>query len=184
MNCIIVHGCPTKQTDDPELRTYDKHWMPWTKEQLEKQGIPTEIPLMPEPWVPSYDRFKDVFEKFHVDENTILVGHSCGCAFLAQWLAESKQKVAKLIFVAPWKTADHTFKKEYYSFDVDSTIKDRVGEIVMFTSYDENPNAQLSLDEYHNALDGKVIDLTDHEHYTFNDMGTVEFPELLDVIFD
>ena len=184
MNCIIIHGCPRKETDHPEIRTYDKHWIPWTKEQLDKQGISTEVPLMPEPWAPVYERFKEVFEKLHVDENTVLIGHSCGCAFLSRWLAESKQKVSKLIFVAPWKRAseDKPIKKVYYGFTVDPTIKDRVGDIIMFTSYDENPNAQLSLDEYHDALGGKVIDLPDHEHYTFNDMETVEFPELIDAI--
>jgi hypothetical protein len=31
----------------------------------------------------------------------------------------------------------------------------------------------------HDVLGGKVIELKGRGHYTFNDMGTAEFPELL-----
>lgn len=46
-----------------ETRTYDKHWIPWTKKQLEEKGIETETPLMPKPWQPVYEDFKSEFEK-------------------------------------------------------------------------------------------------------------------------
>lgn len=58
---------------------------------------------MPDPWAPEYEKFKQAFEKNPVSEHTILVGHSCGCAFLVRWLGESKQKIDTLILVAPWK---------------------------------------------------------------------------------
>jgi predicted alpha/beta hydrolase family esterase len=84
MNCIVIHGCPSnaERVMDPKTRTYDKHWIPWIKKE---------------------------FEKYNVTKNTILIGHSCGCAFLVRWLGETKQKVNKLILVAPWKIPD---KKE------------------------------------------------------------------------
>ncbi len=80
--CIIIHGCTSnaEKAMNPETRTYDKHWMPWIKKQLNARGIETQTPLMPEPWHPDYGKFKAEFEKHHIDENTILVGHSCGCA--------------------------------------------------------------------------------------------------------
>ncbi|MFZ5391002.1 MAG: hypothetical protein ACOZAJ_01880 [Patescibacteria group bacterium] len=82
-NCLIIHGCPSEaeQAMSPATRTYDKHWLPWLKHQLIASNIPTEAPLMPEPWAPDYDKFKQEFEKYQVNENTILIGHSCGCAF-------------------------------------------------------------------------------------------------------
>ena len=94
-NCIIIHGCPDEKEKamDPETRTYDKQWLPWTKKQLENRGLKTETPLMPDPWEPIYEKFKNEFEKYQVDENTILISHSCGCTFLARWLGETKQKV-------------------------------------------------------------------------------------------
>ena len=77
-NCIIIHGCPSnKETSlNAKTRTYDKHWIPWTKKQLELKGIKTETPLMPTPWEPNYENFKKEFEKYLVDENSILIGHS------------------------------------------------------------------------------------------------------------
>ncbi len=96
--CVIIHGCPSniKKEMNPETRTYDKHWLPWIKNQLIAKGIKTEIPLMPTPWNPDYGKFKSEFEKYNVDEHTILIGHSCGCAFLVRWLGESKKKFSNL----------------------------------------------------------------------------------------
>ncbi len=103
MNCIIIHGCPSnvEKAMDPQKRTHDKHWIRWTKKQLIAKGIPTEAPLMPKPWLPDYQAFKQEFEKHPINEDTVLVGHSCGCAFLVRWLGETKKRIKKLILVAP-----------------------------------------------------------------------------------
>src|SRR3989344_1592392 len=139
--CIIIHGCPSdkEKAMNPETRTYDKHWIPWLKRNLVVAGIPTEVPLIPDPWEPDYQKFKREFEKYEVGENTILVGHSCGCAFLVRWLGESKKKIKKLILVAPWKIADKEdeFRPAFYNYPIDETIKSRVEEIVMFTADNE-----------------------------------------------
>lgn len=184
--CIIIHGCPSDREKalDPETRTYDKHWIPWTKKELKANGILTETPLMPEPWSPVYENFKKEFEKYSVSENTILVGHSCGCAFLVRWLGETKRKIFKLILVAPWKVNDEgdDFREKFYTYDIDKTIKDRVGEIVMFTADDEEENGKESLKIFQEALGGKSIELKGHGHYTQCDMGTSEFPELVKAI--
>lgn len=187
-NCIIIHGCPSdvEKAMNPETRTYDKHWIPWLKRNLIALEIETEIPLMPDPWEPSYQKFKSEFEKYKVNENTILIGHSCGSAFLVRWLGETKRKIFKLILVAPWKIPDKEdeFRKEFYTYPIDENIKLRVGEIIMFTADDEEDEGKESLKIFHNALDGKVIELKGYGHYTFDDMKTEEFPELLKAILD
>jgi len=132
MKCIIIHGCPSKAENetDEKTRTYDKHWIPWTKKQLIKRGIEVQAPIMPEPWQPDYNKFKSEFEKLEVNENTVLVGHSCGCAFLVRWLGESKKKIHKLILVAPWKIndkgKDDKYREEFYGYSIDQTIKERI----------------------------------------------------------
>ncbi|MFH0937058.1 MAG: alpha/beta hydrolase [Candidatus Daviesbacteria bacterium] len=187
LNCLIIHGCPSKKEPrSPYLRSYDKHWIPWTKKELNKQGIKTETPHMPKPWQPNYEKFKKEFEKYKVNENSILIGHSCGCAFLVRWLGDSKQKILKLVLVAPWKISDKNdeFRKTFYEYLIDETIKSRVGEIVMFTADDEEEDGKKSLNIFHESLGGQIIELKGRGHYTQNDMGKEELPELLEVVLN
>jgi predicted alpha/beta hydrolase family esterase len=185
-NCIIIHGCPTdvEKAMDPETRTYDKHWIPWVKKALVAKDLPTETPLMPTPWDPDYEKFKTEFEKLPINEQTILIGHSCGNTFLVRWLGESKQRIAKLIMVAPWKLSESesAAKKAFYHYRIDETIKDRISEIIMFTSDNEADDGKAGLLMYHEALGGEVINLDNHGHYTLGDMGTEEFPELIKIV--
>jgi len=188
--CIIIHGCPSnvEKAMNPETRTYDKHWIPWTKKQLINNNIETETPSMPSPWEPDYKKFKNEFEKYSVDENTILIGHSCGCTFLVRWLGETKQRIDKLILVAPWKISDDPsdkndgFKKSFYDYHIDETIKERVGKIVIFTADDEEDDGKRGLEMYHEILGGNIIELKGMGHYTFGDMEREEFPELIEAV--
>ena len=185
-NVIIIHGCTSnvERAMDPKKRTYDKHWIPWLKRKLSSQVVKVETPLMPDPWEPNYNKFKKEFEKYKVSEDSILIAHSCGCAFLVRWLGETKQKINKLILIAPWKIPDKNdkFRKAFYEYPIDKTIKLRVKEIIMFTSDNEEEDGKKSLKIFHDALNGKVIELKGHGHYTLVDMGTEEFPELLKFI--
>lgn len=186
MNCIIIHGCPDKPEKDSLKSVYYKHWIPWTKEQLEKNSIKTETPLFPEPWKPVYEKFKKEFEKYPVDENTILIGHSCGCSFLVRWLGETGKKVYKLILVAPWKIPKkgEKFREAYYDFAINPEIKKNVKKIIIFTSDNEAEDGKKSSKIFHDALGGRIIELKNHEHYTYNDMGTEEFPELIEEVLE
>jgi len=183
INCIIIHGCPSDSSEE-KTKEYAKHWIPWIKKELTLGGIKTEIPLMPEPWHPNYEAFKKEFEKYNVTTNTILIGHSCGCAFLVRWLGETKRRITKLILVAPWKINDKhdKWRKLFYEYPIDRTIKERVKEIVMFTADNEEENGKKSLSIFHKALGGKIIELRGRGHYTMEDMKTEKFPELLEEI--
>lgn len=136
---------------------------------------------MPECWQPKYSAFKAKFEKYKMSEDSVLIGHSCGCAFLVRWLGESKQKIAKLILVAPWKIPDENdpVRKEFYEYPIDDSIRSRVKEIVMFTADDEEDDGKKSLKMFHDAIGGKIIELKGRGHYILENMGTEEFPELL-----
>lgn len=185
IDCIIVHGCPKNPEKDLNLKArYYHHWIPWVKRELINKGIKTDTPIMPFAWHPDYQRFKKKFEKYKVTENTILIGHSCGCAFLVRWLGETKRRIKKLILVAPWKIPDKKdkYRKSFYSYPIDKTIKERVKEIIMFTSDNEELNGKKSLDIFHKALGGKIIELKRMGHFCYEYMGTEKFPELLKMV--
>jgi predicted alpha/beta hydrolase family esterase len=186
MNVIIVHGCPSdaEKAKDLATRTYDKHWMPWAMRALAARGVSVETPRMPSPWEPDFEKFRSVFDTYDVNEDTVLIGHSCGSAFLVRWLGEMRRKVAKLILVAPWKIPDEgsAAEKAFYEYPIEQGIKERIGAITIFTSDDEEDDGKISATMFHDALGGELIELKGHGHYTIDDMGTEEFPELLDAI--
>ena len=188
MNCIIIHGCSdnVEKAMDPKRRTYDKHWRLWIRKELEKKGIKVDAPLMPEPWDADYSLWKREFDRLSVNIDSVLIGHSCGCAFLVRWLGESKKSVKKLILVAPWKIPygeGESFerKKKFYNYEIDASIKNRVKEIIIFTSDNEREDGKESAMIFHKALGGKVISLFGRGHYTTSDMAE-QFPELLEAV--
>ncbi|MEK6872728.1 MAG: class I tRNA ligase family protein [Nanoarchaeota archaeon] len=186
INCIIVHGCPSHDENNSKKRTYDKHWIPYIKKELLEREIPTYTPIMPNPWMPDYNAWKKEFEKSIINEDTILIGHSCGSAFLVRWLGDTKRHINKLILVAPWKIADGSAKKEFYEvkklfydYEIDKTIKSRVKRILMFTADNEEEGGKKSLKIFQEALGGNIVELKGRGHYTMEEMGTDKFPELL-----
>ena len=163
-----------------DYRMSQQHWFPWLTQKLTSRGIETSAPDFPEPYAPDYETWKHVFEQFLVDENTALVGHSCGAGFLLRWLSEHKDvRVGKVALVAPWvdidgRTAPHMFT----GFRVDPDLPKRTVGTAMFCSDDED---QEMLDTF-KLLRGQLPDM---EVKAFTDRGHFEskkFPELRDFL--
>ncbi|MCB9806027.1 alpha/beta hydrolase [Candidatus Nomurabacteria bacterium] len=186
-NCIIIHGSPASPEKWVPIGD-KKRWITWTKEELEKRDITTYTPNMPIPWQPIYADWRKEFEKMPINEDTILIGHSAGGAFVVRWLGDTGQKVKKLILVSPGKNignypnAEHN--KELYDFTINSKIKEQVNEIIIFTSPEEPPHRQENVLIYQNLLGAQVVSLGGRGHYTYDHMGTDEFPELLEEILN
>jgi predicted alpha/beta hydrolase family esterase len=140
---------------------------------------------MPEPWNPDYEDYKRFFDKMPVNEKSILVGHSCGCAFLVRWLGDTGKKISKLILVAPWKIPSgegerYENRKKFYEYSINKNIRKNVNEIIIFTADDEEEDGKKSAKIFHEALGGKIIELKGRGHYCLSDnMKNKEFPELL-----
>lgn len=97
----------------------------------------------------------------------------------------------KLILVAPWKIADEEkhkesfeMKKEFYNYEINPNIKDYFDKSITFTSNDEDPDGKKSVKIFNEVLNGEIIELKDHGHYCLGDMGTQEFPELLEKVLE
>jgi predicted alpha/beta hydrolase family esterase len=176
--CLILHGCPPSKDN---VLPKEKRWMFWLAGKLREQGWNAVAPEMPDSWEPRYVDWKKVFGKYSVTSDTLLVGHSCGAAFLVQWLLATGIKVKKLILVAPAKVPETVDDKrqDLYNFDLPADASQIAEEIVIFTSNDF-PHHLLSLEMYKKSLrPRKVIRLENKGHFLIYTMGTVEFPELL-----
>jgi uncharacterized protein len=175
---IILHGCPPTEA---MVTPKEKRWMNWLADKLNEKGLSAIAPDLPTSWKPKYLEWKKEFEKYPVNAESILIGHSCGAAFLVRWLLETGVVVKKLILVAPAKvpeTPDDT-RRDLYHFDLPDTVPHIAGEVVLFTSNDF-PHHLKSLELYTKALSPRVIKLENKGHFLFFQMGTNEFPELLE----
>lgn len=184
-NCIILHGGRPKEDTRQELDE-EVGWFFWLQKQLEKQGIGVEVPLMPKQNQPVYSEWKEIFDKFSVTENSVLVGHSAGCAFLVRWLGETKRKIKKLILVAPAKTLEpeNQNMQDIYEFFIDSSISERVDEVTIIVSDDDMPRIQRSAEIYEKELGAEKIVLSGKGHFLKSQTGTDEFLEVLEKILD
>jgi predicted alpha/beta hydrolase family esterase len=185
MNCIIVHGSNSDEKKAKEGGVENtRHWHPWLKKELESRGIKVSGELYPFDWKPDYNQWKKVFEKNKINENTVLVGHSAGCAFLLRWLSEKNKKVKKLILVAPYILDDPRapFLSNLVNFKINENIKNCFNELIIFYSDNDNKYIIDSAILINKKLGGKMIRFKDKGHFTLGNMKTREFPELLEAI--
>ena len=93
MNCnvFIIHGI----YGSPE-----ENWFPWLKRELELLGCKVFVPRFPNPANPKLNEWLEFLDKYkeHLNENSIVVGHSLGVAFLLSVLEKYPVKAA--FFVA------------------------------------------------------------------------------------
>ena len=156
---IIVHGMPSKEEfyDPKNPSPSNFQFLPWLQKQLSIRDVVAQTPEMPNPYSPVYEAWKDVFEKFNIDEHTILVGHSCGGGFLVRWLSENKRKVGRVVLVEPWIDVEKELKTEMFNFDIDENFPHRTNKTTIFYGEDCHPDLKLSIDKLKNTLVGAEI---------------------------
>lgn len=182
---ILIHGTcdEEKYFSDLYPSLSNSHWFPWLQKQLLIKGIFTQTPEIPDAYKPDYEKWKKEFERFNVNEESILVGHSCGGGFLLRWLTENKRQIDKLILVAPWLDPERSKTTDFFEFEIDSELKNRIKEIHLFISEDDDEDIHTSVNSIINALpDIEIHKFKDKGHFTFESMKTEKFPELLETI--
>ena len=186
-NAIIIHGMPSKEgyLDAKADSQSNCHWLPWLQQQLNIEGILSQTPEMPEPYNPDYEKWKSIFDQFIMNENTVLIGHSCGAGFIVKYLSENNIKVNKVILVAPWinsKREDDITMFDDLIIDQDLVLKTMNG-LIIFSSTNDDVAIKNSIDTLVASIKNiKVVEFKNYGHFCYGDMGTREFPELLDII--
>jgi predicted alpha/beta hydrolase family esterase len=179
---IILHGMPSEEEyfDLSGLKPTESHWLPWLREELTKKGITVELPAFPDPYEPVYEKWKEAFEKFSLDEETALIGHSCGAGFLVRWLSENPVRVNKVILVAPWLDPDRGRAPEFFDFTIDRSLGTRTDGVVVFVSRDDDEEILTSARQIEKGIENVVVkECFGKGHFTSGDMHTQKFPELL-----
>jgi len=179
-----VHGSNESEKEALEGKPENlRHWKPWLQRSLEDKGIKTSNDLYPKDWAPDYLAWKRIFEKNNIDENTTLVGHSAGTAFILRWISENKKKVDRVVLVAPSIFKSEKYKKlTFKDFEYDSGLKQYFNDLTVIYSDTDDEDIIRSAKEINSKLGGRLIMLKGKGHFTYDEMGTEEFPELLEAV--
>ncbi len=184
---LIIHGMPSRKEYFGPAGTDQsrKHWLGWLHDECIRAGIEAVAPEMPEPYEPVYEKWRSAFEKFLVDENTMLIGHSIGAGFLVRWLSENRCQAGKVALVAPWLDPNNELQNGFFDFEIDRELVTRAESVTIFVSSDDDQEIQESVEKLKNELSGIVMrDFSNQGHFTYDSMETHEFPELLKALID
>ena len=185
-NAIILHGRPDKEEyySDEFPSASNFHWLPWLQKQLLIRDIKADTPEVPHAYAPDWAIWKTEFERFDVTPDTVLIGHSNGGGFLVRWLSENPDvKVSKLILVAPsFNEGNHT-DGNFFDFEIDPAISERVDQVTIFNGLKDHPSVHESVEKIMRQIDGvKLIEFPELEHFCVEDMKSEKFTELLEEI--
>ena len=190
LNSIILHGLQDKKEyyGANNSAPGNDHWFPWLQKQLLVKDIYAETPTVYQTYKASYEDWVNTIERcHHIDENTILVGHSCGGGFLVRWLSENKdKKVGKVVLVAPWLNLENDKmleNEEFFKFEIDTNIVSRTKGITVFSSdNDVEPIKKSVMMIQQKIRDVQIREFHGYGHFCYEDMKTEEFPELLEEV--
>lgn len=179
---ILIHGWSEKEQyfDPSEPAPSNAHWFPWVQRQLLLKGILAQTPEMPGEYSPHYGQWKKMFERFEINKETILIGHSCGGGFLVRWLSENDVNVGKVLLVAPWLDPKKEIDPEFFNFSIDPHIVKKTKGLSIFYSTNDMETVNQSIEILKSTLLGvKFKEFHDKGHFVLGDMKTEQFPELI-----
>jgi uncharacterized protein len=185
---ILIHGWNTREEYyDPDKPTASNdHWFPWLTKELMIRDIHTIALEMPQGYYPEYSKWKKGLERYDIDEDTTLVGHSCGGGFLVRWLTEENVNVGKVILVAPWMGIDFgagPFDESFFDFKINPDIQRKTKSLTIIYSTDDFPAVVESVDILRHQLnDVEYKEFVDKGHFTRTDLQGESFPEILNIL--
>lgn len=187
---ILIHGMPEKEDvfGDVWPSESNAHWLPWIQKQLTRKDILCQSLEMPHAYNPIYTDHCTVLDQMSISHETILVGHSLGGGFLLRYFSERPELTPrKIILVAPWVDPDNRLSEEFpgnnfFDFIIDKKLTERIN-IECLLSLDDEDYIIESVRQIREILPGMMYhEFIDKGHFCEDDLGTKEFPELLEII--
>jgi len=187
MNAIILHGGPSREEyyDPAAPSMSNAHWLPWLQGQLLKAGIDAATPEVPRAYDRHWPTWVREVERFEMSRDTILVGHSTGAGFFIKYLSiHPELAVNKVVLVAPWLDPRHEHTVGFFDdFEIAHDLAQRTAGLVIFNSDNDQESVQETVVTVRAALPvARYVEFHAYGHFCFEDLGTVEFPELLSEI--
>ncbi len=184
-HAIILHGGPSKKEYyDPESPSMSNaHWIPWLQAQLLKKDIAAYTPEVPNSYDRNWATWIHEVERFEIGPHTILVGHSTGAGFFMKYLCTHPDLIVnKVVLVAPWIDPERKYTKNFFDdFTFDPQLVNRTKGITIFNSDNDEDSVHHSVSIIRKHTHGiSYKTFHGYGHFTFNDMHTTKFPELLD----
>lgn len=176
-NILIIHGTEGHPGEN---------WFPWLKGKLEEHGYEVIVPQFPTPENQTPEDWFRVLEPYakSFNKESILIGHSCGGAFLLRVLEKLKTKVKAAVFVAAsagvkpikYYEIDRPFVKKPFNWE---KIRNSAEHFFVFHSEDDPlvciGNGELIAEK----TSGELIILKDAGHFNAK-AGYTEFELLLE----
>lgn len=162
------------------------NWFSWLKNELEKLGHIVIAPQFSTPKNQSLTTWQNEFEKYRkdIDNNTIFIGHSLGCAFALNIIQKIDVKIKACFLVAGFidnlndprfDTINHSFYKQGFDWQ---KIKRNCSEFYVYAS-ENDPYVPIDrTQKVANNLKTKLILVKGAGHFTTKS-GYKEFPLLL-----
>lgn len=183
-NCVVLHGRPGEDEyyDLNQPSASNAHWLAWLQNSLLVNDIHCSTPEVPFAFEPQYELWRKEFERYEINEDTILVGHSTGAGFIVRWLTQNKVAVHKVILVGPYVDPFHEIKEDFFDFEYDRKLVQQTKcGITIFHSDDDQESVQVSTKKLLEEIDNiKYVEFKNYGHFCFEDSGSQEFPELLE----
>ncbi|MEY2640738.1 MAG: hypothetical protein RL150_131 [Candidatus Parcubacteria bacterium] len=182
---VIIHGYndQTEYQDVSRPAASNDHWLPWIQRQLLLKGIEAQTPEMPGFYIPTYEAWKEMFERFTPNEDTVLIGHSCGGGFLVRWLSETNMKVGKVVLVAPWIDPEKKMLPDFFAFTIDPKLVDKTAGVTIMYAPDDDTDILTTVETLTATIAGvQVKQFEGKGHFVLSSMHTDAFPELLEEV--
>jgi predicted alpha/beta hydrolase family esterase len=183
-NAILLHGLPSKEEYYNPARpsASNAHWFSWLQNQLLIKDIQTHTPEVFKVYEADWDDWVKEVERYDINENTTVVGHSMGGGFWVRYLSEHPSlKVDKVILVAPWLNVRHEEDITFFNFKLSLKLLNQANKIVVFASDDDAQDVKNTVEFLVSSYPKlNVKNFHDYGHFTYSSMKTVEFPELLE----
>lgn len=185
---IILHGYQDKAEyyDDAYPSPSNGHWKPWLQKQLLVHDINAQTPEVFKSWQLKYEEWVEEFEKYNINSDTALVGHSCGGGFIVRWLSEHPDvNVDKIVLVAPWINPIGEEDTDFFKFKIDPDLSSRTKGAMIFNSDNDHASVHKTVEVLRESIKSiEYREFHNYGHFNLGAMGTVEFPELRDYLLE